>query len=245
MNGPRSAIAVMDGMSFLTAIKNAAGDTPSGTVAPGSDIAIFGGNLAATTKAASPNPPVLVIDDVWVTVNNNLLPLLFISPQQINAQLSSSLYEGSYTLTLHRRGQPDVSRDFNVRRYSPGLFQWYPAQGAATVAAFREDGSMLTASNPASKNETISIYGTGFGSYDRVLFDGYPTPDTGDWNLVDPVTVTIGNQTYTPVSARAAAGLIGTVVVRVKLTGDIPAGLIDLKVTVGNQDSNTTKLPVK
>ena len=62
---------------------------------------------------------------------------------------------------------------------------------------------------------------------------------------MDPVTVTIGNQTYTPVSARAAAGLIGTVVVRVKLTGDIPAGLIDLKVTVGNQDSNTTKLPVK
>jgi hypothetical protein len=35
------------------------------------------------------------------------------------------------------------------------------------------------------------------------------------------------------------------VVVRVKLTGTVPSGLIDMKVTVGNEDSNTTKLPVK
>ena len=148
-------------------------------------------------------------------------------------------------LTLHRKGQPDVSRDFNVHRHSPGLFQWYPTQGSPTIAAFHEDGSILTASSPASRDETISIYGTGFGLYDRVLLDGYPTPDTGDWNLVDPVTVTVGQLTYTPVSARAANGLIGMVVLRVKLTGTLPAGLIDLKVTVGGEDSNTTKLPVK
>jgi hypothetical protein len=32
---------------------------------------------------------------------------------------------------------------------------------------------------------------------------------------------------------------------RVKLTGSLPSGLIDLKATVGNEDSNTTKLPMK
>jgi uncharacterized protein (TIGR03437 family) len=132
-----------------------------------------------------------------------------------------------------------------VRLHSPGLFQWYPTQGTPTIAAFHEDGSMLTAANPAARNETISIYGTGFGLYDRPLVDGYPTPGSGDWNLLDPVTVTVGGQTYTPVSARAAGGLIGMVVVRVKLTGTVPSGLIDMKVTVGNEDSNTTKLPVK
>jgi len=128
-------------------------------------------------------------------VNNNPLPLLFVSPQQINAQISSSLLEGTYTLTVHRKGQPDVSEDFNVRRHSPGLFQWYPAQGAPTVAAFREDGSVLTAANPATVNETISIYGTGFGLYDHVLIDGYPASSDGGWNLVDPVTFTIGGRT--------------------------------------------------
>lgn len=245
MNGPRLAIAVMDGLPFLTNIKNAAGDTPSGTVGPGSDISILGGNLATSAKIASGAPPILVIDDTWVTVNDNPLPLLFVSPQQINAQLSSSLLEGTYTLTFHRRGQPDVSRDFNVLRHSPGLFQWYPAQGTPTVAAFREDGTVLTPANPATLNETISIYGTGFGLYDHALTDGYPATPDADWNLADPVVITIGDRTYTPVSARAANGLLGTVVIRVKLTGTLPSGLVDLKATVGNQDSNTTKLPMR
>jgi len=245
MTGPRLAVAVMDGSPFVSSVKNAAGDTPSGTVGPGSDISIFGGNLAGTTKVAPATAPNFAIDDIWVTVANNPLPLLFVSPQQINAQIPSSLLEGSYTLTLHRRGWPDVNKDFNVRRYSPGLLQWFPAQGSPTVAAFREDGSVLTAGNPATLNETISIYGTGFGLYDRVLFDSYPTPDTGDWNLLEPVIVTVGQLTYTPVSARAANGLIGMVVLRVKLTGSLPSGLIDLKVTVSGEDSNTVKLPLK
>jgi len=60
-----------------------------------------------------------------------------------------------------------------------------------------------------------------------------------------PVTVTVGGQTYTPVSARAANGLIGMVVVKFKLTTAVPAGLADLKVSVGGADSNTTKLPLK
>jgi len=47
------------------------------------------------------------------------------------------------------------------------------------------------------------------------------------------------------VSARAANGLIGVVVMRVKLTGALPSGLLDLKATIGNEDSNTTKLPVR
>jgi uncharacterized protein (TIGR03437 family) len=59
------------------------------------------------------------------------------------------------------------------------------------------------------------------------------------------VTVTLGQLKYTPVSARAANGLIGMVVIRVKLTGSLPSGMIDLKVTVGGEDSNTVKLPVK
>jgi len=35
------------------------------------------------------------------------------------------------------------------------------------------------------------------------------------------------------------------VVVRVKLTGTLPSGMVNVKVTVNNVDSNTSKLPVK
>jgi uncharacterized protein (TIGR03437 family) len=247
MNSPRSAVAVLDGFPFVSenGVKNAAGDTPSGTVGPGSDIAIFGDNLAATFKAAPAGELAQALDDVWVTLNDRLLPLFYISPQQINAQLFSDLQDGEYTLTVHHTTQKDASRSFIVKRDSPGLFEWHPQQGEATVAAFRENGTMLTADNPATPNETISIYGTGFGLYDQNLVDGFPTPTSGNWNVVDPVKVTVDGQTYTPVSARAANGLIGMVVLRVKLTGTLPSGLVTTKVTVGNVDSNTSKLPMK
>ena len=245
MNGPRSAVAVLDGFPYVSSIQNAAGATPSNTVGPGSDIAIFGDTLASSLKVAPAGQLSQAIDDTWVTVNDRLVPLLFISPQQINAQIFSDLPDGEYTLTVHHTTQQDSSRKFTVQRNSPGLFQWYPPQGDPTVAAFRENGSMLTADNPAAANETISIYGTGFGLYDKPLVDGFPTPDTGNWNLVDPVTVTVDGQTYTPITARAANGLTGMVVLKVKLTGTLPSGLVNIKVRVNNVDSNTSKLPIK
>lgn len=245
MNGPRSAVAVLDGFPFISKIQNAAGATPSNTVGPGSDIAIFGDTLASILKVAPAGQLSQAIDDTWVTVNDRLLPLLFISPQQINAQLFSDLPDGDYTLTVHHTTEQDASLKFTVKRDSPGLFQWYPPQGNPTVAAFRENGSMLTADNPATVNETISIYGTGFGLYDKPLVDGFPTPDTGTWNVLDPVTVSVDGQTYTPLSARAANGLTGMVVLKVKLTGTLSSGLVNIKVTVNNVDSNTSKLPIK
>jgi uncharacterized protein (TIGR03437 family) len=247
MSAPRFAVAVLNGFPFISenGIKNAAGDTPSGTIGPGSDFSILGDNLASSLQVAPAGQLSQAIDDTWVTVNDRLVALLYISPEQINAQMFSDLADGDYTLTVHHTTQMDASRNFTIRRNSPGLFQWYPPQGTATVAAFRENGTMLTADNPATANETISIYGTGFGLYDRTLVDGFPTPDTGNWNLVDPVTVTVDGQTYTPVTARAANGLVGTVVLKVKLTGTLPSGLVNVKVTVNKVDSNTSKLPMK
>jgi uncharacterized protein (TIGR03437 family) len=75
--------------------------------------------------------------------------------------------------------------------------------------------------------------------------DGFPTPDTGNWNVADPVKVTVDGQTYTPVSARAANGFAGMVVMKIKLTGTLPSGLVNFKVTVNNVDSNSSQLPIK
>ena len=44
----------------------------------------------------------------YVTINESILPLLFVSPQQINAQLPSSLTDGTYTLNVQNTGQPEI-----------------------------------------------------------------------------------------------------------------------------------------
>jgi uncharacterized protein (TIGR03437 family) len=104
---------------------------------------------------------------------------------------------------------------------------------------------MITADNPATADETISILSTGFGLYDHPLVDGFLTPPTGDWNVVDPIKVKVDGQIYTPVSAKAENGDAGVVVLQVTLTGTLPSGLVDLKATVNNVDSNTVQLPIK
>jgi uncharacterized protein (TIGR03437 family) len=245
MNAPRSVVAVLDGFPYISSVANAAGPTPSNTVGPGSDISIIGEDLAAITKFSPPGELAQSMDDVWVTVNDRLLPLFSISPQMINAQLFSDLADGSYTLTLHRTGQGDASTSFTVQRDSPGLFQFVPAQGSPTVSAYHSDGSMVTADSPAAANETISILGTGFGLYDHPLVDGFLAPPTGDWNVLDPIKVKVDGQIYTPVSAKAENGDAGVVVLQVTLTGTLPSGLVDLKATVNNVDSNTVKLPIQ
>jgi len=245
MNAPRFVVAVLDGFPYVSSVANAAGPTPSSTVGPGSEISIIGEDLAAISTSSPPGELAQAIDDVWVTVNNRLLPLLSISPQMINAQLFSDLPDGPYTLTVHRTGQGDTSSNFTVQRDSPGLFQYVPPQGSPTVSAYHSDGSMVTADSPATSNETISILGTGFGLYDHPLVDGFLTPSTGDWNVVDPIKVKVDGQIYTPVSAKAENGDAGVVVVQVKLTGTLPSGLVDMKVTVNNVDSNTVQLPIK
>ena len=245
MNGPRFAVAILNGFPYVSGVQNSAGATPSNTVGPGSVISIVGNELAAATTSSPDGELSQALDDVWVTLNSRLMALFNVSPELINAQLFSDLPDGDYTLTVHRSAQADASKTFTVRRDSPGLFQCESVRRHSTISAIREDGSELTADNAAAKNETISIYGTGFGLYDHPLVDGFPTPDTGDWNLVDPITVTIGGQTYTPVSARALNGFAGLVVLKVKLTGTLPSGLVDLKVTVNGVDSNTVKLPIQ
>jgi uncharacterized protein (TIGR03437 family) len=245
MNTPHSVIGVLDGFPYVSAVGNSAGATPSNTVGPGSDISIIGDDLSATSNSAPAGELAQALDDVWVTLNDRLLPLFSISAEIINAQLFSDLGDGNYTLTVHRNGQSDASATFTVKRDSPGLFQWNPGPGDPIVSAYHADGSRITAASPAVANETISIMGTGFGLYDHPLVDGFPTPDTGDWNVVDPVKVKVDGQTYTPVSSKSANTLTGMVVVQVKLTGTLPSGLVDVTATVNNVNSNTVKLPIK
>jgi uncharacterized protein (TIGR03437 family) len=244
MNAEHFVTAVLNGFPYISAVQNSAGVTPSPAVGPGSLISILGDDLSATSKTSPPGELLQAIDDVWVTVNDRLLPLLYISPTMINAQIFSDLVDGPYTLTVHRTNQGDASQTFTIQRDSPGLFQLNPAQGSPTITGFRADGTVLTPDNPATANETITFFGTGFGFYDRPMVDGFPTPDTGDWNVLDPVTVTAGGQVYTPISAKAANGFAGLVAVQVKL-GTLPSGLVNLKVTVGTVDSNTVQLPIK
>lgn len=248
MDGPRSVRAVLDVAPFIVegGVKNAAGDTPDPVVAAGSLVSIFGASLAAEYVVGPSNPLAQSLGGVTVRIADRLLPLLFVAPDQVNAQLPSDLEEGDYRLAVKREGHEEITARFTVTRNAPGLFT--VTTGSKTVAlGTHEDGKLISQELPVRKGETITLFGTGFGPYDRRPPDGFAVPRTPAYKVVDPVEVLVGDRTIEPDWAGAAAGFVGMSVVRFKLPEDlgVPGGMLEIRLRVNSRESNAVTIPVE
>jgi uncharacterized protein (TIGR03437 family) len=248
MTSPHAITAYLQAVPFIApaGIVSAAGVTPDGTMAPGSIISIYGNSLAPALQIAAANPLPQTLGNVTVTIGNYLLPLLFVSPGQINAQLPSELAAGNYTLLIQQTGQADVSGQLTVSRDAPGVFTQANAQLQPLVLALHQDGTMVTFDSPAIHGETISIYGTGFGPYATTIVDGFFVPPTPAVNLSDSVMLNIGAIVKAPDFAGAAPGMVGMTLVQMKITDDIPSGTtVNLSMMVNSKPSTTVVLPLQ
>ena len=246
MDSPHVVLASLDRIPYIApaGIKNAAGDTPDKTVGPGSIISIFGESLAPALEVGPRNPLAQTLADVVVTVNDRILPLLFVSPQQINAQVLSDLPDGDYTLRVRWTGHPDVTGSFTIARNSPGLFSQAADGDIRYSTAKHEDGSPITPDSPAKRGETITVYGTGFGPYSQKIIDGFTFPDPSDYLVVDPVEVNAGGVSIRPEWSGGAPGFAGMTATRFRVP-DSASAAVDLAVRVNGKTSNSVVLPVQ
>jgi uncharacterized protein (TIGR03437 family) len=244
LSGPERVVAEMITVPYIApaGISNGVGQTPSGAVAPGSIISIFGQSLATSTHLGPVNPLAQSLDGVTVTVNDLILPLLFVSPEQINAQLPASLTPGSYTLEVQPVGQTEISGNFKVARNAPGLF-FQTIDGVNYATALHADGSLVTTANPAEAGETISLLGTGFGPYHTPVLLGFfpPSPPPA---VEDSVVLSVGGTKPTSKST-AAPGFTGMDLTQFEVPTGLAAGSVPVLVTINGEDSNTVMLPVK
>jgi len=178
-----------------------------------------------------------------VLAGNRILPLMFVSPEQINAQLPRDLGPGEYTLRVLRVGEHPIEGKFTVADCAPGLFG-YIRDGQTFAMALHEDGSAVTPESPARKGERISIYGTGFGAYRVYLPEGFAMPATPPFELEHEVGILAGEHQPVTDWAGGAAGMVGTDVVRFRVT-EAMSGNLPLKVRMGEHESNTVLLPVE
>jgi uncharacterized protein (TIGR03437 family) len=247
MSRPRNVVAVLDRIPYIgpAGVQNAAGVTPLAAVAPGSIVSIFGVNLAAGTAVGPDSPLVQTLGGVTVRLGDQLLPLYFASPSQINLELPPDLAEGKQTLAVSSTGQPDIKGDFVVARNAPGLFQQIVDDKPLAVGV-HEDGSAITADSPVRKGELVTIYGTGFGPADHPRPEGLAVPASPVYNLVDRVTVLLGDATPNAESAIAVPGRVGLDAVRFRVDNSTPGGVAaPLRVRINGQESNTVGLPVQ
>jgi len=226
-------------------VQNAAGQTPLPVVASGSLISIFGANLAPSLLVGPTDPVSQTLNGVAVTTSGRILPLMFVSPGQINAVLPSGLAPGDYDMTISWAGNPDILTSFTVVRDAPGLLT-NPVNNRNYALALHQDGSLITPSEPALPGETVTLLGTGFGPLTLPCIDGFPAPPSPTNPLVDPVSVSLGGTVLTPAWAGAAPGYVGLVSVRIAIGNTVPTGTtLDLAATVNGVSSNTVLLPIQ
>ncbi|HYP08743.1 MAG TPA: hypothetical protein VER03_21090, partial [Bryobacteraceae bacterium] len=244
MSSARLVRALFDEVPFVspTGVKNAAADLPEPGVAPGL-IAIYGGSLAKSFEIGNAAPLAQTLGGTVVLVGDRLLPLVYVSPEQINAQLPADLAPGEYELVVRTDGMADVKSTFTVVRNAPGLFS-NPVDSVAYAVALHDDGSPVTVGNPAKRNETISLLGTGFGPYDRRVLDGFAAPPSPVAAVVDPVEVIAGGVSIRPAFTGATVGLVGLTTTRFRVAA-AATGLQEVKVVVNGRASNTVILPVE
>ena len=247
MNGPVSVTGYFQKEADTPGVfvENAAGQTPMPIVAPGSLIAIYGANLAPGLVMGPTDPVSQTLDGVVVTSAGYIFPLLYVSPNQINAYLPIGMTPGNYDLNISSMSEPDILTSFTVARNAPGLLTNL-VDNIYYALALHQDGSLITPTAPAQIGETITLLGTGFGPLTLPYIEGFPAPAAPQNPLVDPVSVSVGGSTLTPVWSGAAPGYIGLISVQVTLNNTVPAGTtLELTATVNGVTSNTVLLPVQ
>ena len=247
MNAPRTVAALFDAVPYIapTGVQNGAGSTPQTGVAPGSVISIFGSNLASAVATGPDSPLAQTLSGTVVQAANRLLPLFFVSPGQINAELPADFAEGAGTLTVSAQGQPDVHASFTVVRNAPGLFQ-QAVGGQSFAVALHEDGSAVTTDSPARRGELLTVYGTGLGPTNPMRPVGFAVPQTPPFVLLDAASVLVGDAVIPAENAFAEPGSVAVDAVQFRLGDSAPTATnAPLRVSINGQQSNTALLPVQ
>ena len=226
----------------LTQIKNAADQ--NATVAPGSLVSIIGTDLSPVNIATSQMPLPTALGESCLTVNGLPLPVLFVSPTQINAQLPYQV-DGNVTLVLHTPS--GVSDNFNltILPAAPSIFRNGTAGTDTDIPAIirSRNNELVTLSNPIHKDDTITIYLSGMGNTTPAVEAGVPTPsDPLPSVLIAPV-VTLGGIALPVSFAGLTPGQVGVYQINVAINRRVPSGIsIPLVVT---QAGNSTRANVR
>jgi uncharacterized protein (TIGR03437 family) len=157
-------------------VVNAAGATPDAVVAAGSIVSVYGASLSEESVVGPASPMSQTLAGVTVRIGDRLVPLFFVSPDQINLQLPTDLTPATYTMTVSPFGSKDVTAEFTVARNAPGVFQRADLDKQIALA-MHEDGSVVSTASPARKGELLLLYGTGFGPLNRPRLAGLAIPE--------------------------------------------------------------------
>ena len=209
-------------------------------IAAGSLISIFGRDLSPVNVATREIPLPTALGESCLAVNGVPVPMLFVSSQQINAQLPFNV-EGNATMTLRTPG--GVSDNLNLQ-ILPAAASVFRDSASEIPTIFRmKNNELVTLSNPIHPEDTIVIYATGLGRTSPALEAGVPAPaDPLPVALIAP-EVTLGGVALPVHFAGTVPGEVGVYQINASVPYWAPTGMqVPLVIRQGGY---STTLPVR
>ena len=212
----------------------------SSQVAPGSLVTVFGTNLSPTNLATREIPLPTAIGQSCLTVNGTAIPMLFVSPGQINAQLPLHL-SGRVPMTLYTPG--GISDDYylNLQLAAPAIFlsgTAGPLTGIPVVVK-ASNQQLVTPSNPVHGGDDLVIYAAGLGATSPLIEAGNPAPASPPALVTIAPDVRLGGVPLAVSYAGLAPGMIGVYQINVRAPDHV-AGGDDVPLTIAQAGASAS-----
>jgi uncharacterized protein (TIGR03437 family) len=225
--------------SSSDAIVSAASFIPDAIV-PGSLFSVFGDALASGVGAAGALPLPTQLGSTSVLVNGKAIPVYYVSPRQINAQLPVETQPGSAQLVVSVAGRNSSPVTMTVSKAAPGIFTY----GSSRAVAVNPDGGVNGVFSPVRSGDTIVAYLTGAGPVQPSAgwLTGSPSPLVLAY-ATSPFTVSIGGEPASVDFLGLTPGSVGLYQLNVKVP-PLPGGDHVLAIKVDGKVSNSALISI-
>jgi uncharacterized protein (TIGR03437 family) len=201
-------------------------------LAPGSLVSLYGTGLSPSRIAAREIPLPTSLGESCLSVNGIAIPMVFVSPEQINAQLPFTI-DGAASLVLRNPAGLSNTMRLRLEPTAPGVFLLpVPGLGQPGPAIFNlRNGGLVTGSNPAKRGDGISIFLAGLGRTSPAVAAGAAAPLA---ETALPATASLGGVETAVEFSGLVPGSVGVYVIQARIPRNAPTGLeIPLQIQQG------------
>jgi uncharacterized protein (TIGR03437 family) len=208
-------------------------------VAPGSIVSVFGSNLAPGAANAPGVPLPSTLEGSSLRINGLPLPIYYVSPTQVNAQIPYEVSAGPGTVIMSVGANVLPLVNLTIQPAAPGL--WLLGQNRALVQD--QDGTLNGLDHPAIPGSIATAYLTGQGTLDLPIPSGSAAPQDPLIGAVASISATVGGQNAEVTFAGMTPGLVGVFQVNLRIPA-LAAGDYPLAVGIGTATSNRALITV-
>ena len=237
----RAQLAPPVGGAMIQAVISSDMDANATTVAPGELISIFGANLSKVQTSLSGWQGKTLpwsLNGATVDIGGQRAPLIYISPEQINAQVPLNIAAGKQMVVVNNGSGPSDAFEITVGDVAPAIFN-DPVAAIVKVA----DYSLVTDDNPTHAGEIVVVYWTGGGQTTPALSTGVLVP-VGMLANTMPITATVGGLPAKLVSSVASPEFVGLYQTAIMIPAGV-TGTASLTLQLEDVMSNTVNVVVR